>query len=177
MADKTRFIATEWTAALDALKGPLRESLARRMLVSGGVVLRDEAEIRARVSFAKSEWNYNPSSRGSQAEGTLADAIYLAKNDKLTTGTTFTYSVSWNQKKAFWGVFREFGYFRKYLVVRDKDGFYHSLKNRPLAQPIWIPAHPVLGPAFDSKIESARTAMIERGRQELPVLLKEMASA
>lgn len=173
----SKFTVAPWNEALDTLKGPLRESLARRMLVSGGSVLRDEAKERARESQAQSAWNISEGKTGSHRPGTLADAVYLAKNDRLTTGTTFVYSVSWNQKQAFWGKFLEFGYTRVHVVVKDKDGNYWTRKKLLLAAPIRVPARPFLGPAYDAKIEAARAAMIERGRIELPILLREASNA
>lgn len=95
MANKSaRFDMSEWSAVLDNLAGPGRESLARRMLVSGGVVLRDEAKAQAPVGVAEEQLvrQYG----GSLKPGSLQAAIYLAKSDKLTTRTVFTYVVSWN---------------------------------------------------------------------------------
>lgn len=162
---------TEFKKRADMLAGPGVESLARRMIVSGGVILRDEARANALISFAKTSWVPNPRSRGSETPGELAEAIYLARDDKNTTATTFTYKVSWNAKQAWWGKLREFGYFMRYKVYKDAQGVYHTLKTHKLAEPRWMPAHPILAPAFDGNINRVREAMLERGRHELPILL------
>ena len=157
---------------LDHLKGAGRESLARRMLVSGGVILRDEARQNARISHAKTSWIPNPKSRGSDTPGQLATAIYLARNEKLSNQTVFTYSVSWNAKLAWWGKLREFGYTMRYAVYKDANGVWHTNKKLPLAEPRRMPAHPILAPAFDQNIMRVREAMIARGKEELPKILQ-----
>jgi hypothetical protein len=157
-------------AGLEHLRGALRESLARRMLVSGGQILRDEAQRRVPDKF---KGEYNETSRGSHASGTLKNAIYLAYNDRLSTTVQFTYSVSWNAQKAWWGKLIEFGHFIRYAWFVDEKGVYHTIKTKPLKAPIWINATPFLAPAYDARIQDVRRAMIDRGRQELPQLLRE----
>ena len=157
-------------AGLDHLSGSLRVSLASRMGVTGGQILRDEAKARVPAKFAGP---YNDSSRGSQAAGQLREAIYLAKNEKLSTYTQIVYSVSWNAQKAWWGKLIEFGHALRYAYVIDSQGVYHTIKDKPLANPVWIEATPFLGPAYDAAIMRARAAMIARGREELPILLRE----
>ncbi len=166
------FNTLEWDAVLDRLAGPGRESLARRMGVSGGRVLRDEARARASVSYADTQFKYNPESRGSKGEGTLAEAIYVAFNDRLSDGIKFTYSISWNHFDAFWGRFREFGHWIEYRFFYDETGVYHTIKSQPLRVKVWVPAHPFLAPAFDASIAQCRAAMIARGRVELPKILR-----
>jgi HK97 gp10 family phage protein len=166
------FNTAEWAAALDRLNNEGRESLARRMCVSGGQVLRDEAKVRAAIPHASTQFRYNPVSRGSHNEGTLASTIYLAFNQKLSDRTAFTYSISWNDKQAFWGKFREFGHMIRYAFFYDESGVYHTIKNKPLANPVWVPAHPFLAPTFEANINDAKRAMIERGKVELPKILR-----
>lgn len=150
-------------------------SLASRMAVSGGQVLRDEARIRAQESFAQASWPYNPISRGSHAAGTLGatDAIYLAKSDNLTTATTITYSISWNAKKAWWGKLKEFGWWQTHKIRYEPKGDYFVTTNIELPAPIRHKAHPFLAPAYEAKLGAAKEAMIARGRVELPILLGE----
>lgn len=171
MANGFEFDASEWQAAFDRLKGSFKESLARRMLVSGGVVLRDQAKANARN---KGPWNYNPTSRGSQKGGTLSDAIYLAFDDKKSNGVQFTYKISWNAKLAWWGKLVEFPHFMRYAFFRDKDGVWHTIKRVKLEHPKLVPARPFLAPAYDVRLADTKSAMIERGREELPKLLQEM---
>lgn len=168
------FNDSEWITAFAALKGPMKESLARRMCVSGGKVLEAEAKRNAaRVPV----WKYNPTSFGSQKKGTLVRAIYLARNEKLTNTYQFTYSVSWNRKIAPYGKFVEFGYKQIYVVFKDRTGEYHTNKKILLKTPHKIPATSFLGKAFDSHVHIARDAMLERGREEFPKLLKEQSAA
>ena len=167
-----------WKGAFAALRGPAKESLARRMLVSGAIVLRDEARANALISQAKSEWNYNDASRGSQVAGNLSENIYYAFDDRGSTSTMFTYKVSWAEKKTFWGKFLEFGYYRRYVVVKDEaTGKYWTFKKKPLEKPVWIPARPFLAPAYDTAIDKAKSAMIARGAKEFPILMREYANA
>jgi hypothetical protein len=168
---RATFDMSEWANGLDRLRTTGKESLARRMLVSGGQVLRDEAKARASVSHARTQFRYNPSSRGSQGEGALSESIYLAFNQKLSTSTVFTYSISWNDKKAFWGKFREFGHMIKYRFFYDEAGIYHTIKSQPLKTPVWVPGTPFLAPTFDSQLSRVREVMIARGRIELPKIL------
>lgn len=165
----------EWTTLFDRLQGAARESLARRMLVSGGKVLEAEAKMLARRPTTHV---YNPASRGSQEAGQLADAIYLAFRDGESTQTTFKYSVSWNNQKAWWGKLREFGYYVRYPYYIDKHGMYHTYhaeggkgKGTPLPKPHWVAPTPFLGPALNV-LPQVKIAMIERGREEVQKLLK-----
>lgn len=157
-----------WEDALDRLQGPLRESLARSMAVAGGKVLRDEAKLLAPVS----DGPYNPESRGSHVGGTLKEAIYLAYKDSESSPARVVYSVSWNAKQAWWGKLIEFGHWQYYKVVRLPDGSYATDKTQPLASPKWIAARPFLRPAGDSAAARAQQAMLRRGRERLPELLK-----
>lgn len=171
MATKT-FNDQEWIDAFAKLRGPLKESLARRMCVSGGRILRDEAKVRAtRVQ----EWKYNPTSWGSKKKGTLARSIYLAFNEKLSNSYQVTYSVSWNRKIAPYGHLVEFGYMMRYFVFKDRTGEYHTVKTIKLKTPRKILATPFLGTTFDSHAHIAYQAMLQRGREEFPKLLQESA--
>lgn len=164
--------------ALTRLAGPVKESLASRMAVSGGVVLRDEAIRNARERDRYSITNPLATSRGSTVAGTLAESIYLAKDTDLSTDTQIVYKVSWNNKKAWWGKLVEFGYQPKYKIAKDKHGNWftlHDANGKPIpltANVARVPAYPFLGPAYDAKIGQVRREMINRGKQELPKLLR-----
>lgn len=171
MADRFRadFDVSGWIEGLDKLAGPIRTSLGRRMAVEGGVALRDEAKRWAPVS----DGPYNPNSRGSQEAGQLRDAIYLAF-DSSSTEDVFTYTISWNAKKAWWGKLAEFGFFQRYRVIFDKQkGYYVTDKTQKLATPKWIPGKPFLRPAFDVTRPKLVSIMVTRGQRELPILLGE----
>lgn len=169
------FNTVEWDTVLDHLAGPGKESLARRMLVSGGTLIRDDARERSKVTHGRGPRGvHNPkgSSRSSEAPGTLASAIYLARNEKLSDSEHFTYSISWNNTIAWWGRLREFGYVTQYVVYYDEQGVFHTNKQLKLKTPRPMPAKPFLAPAFDATLPAARAAMIARGRLELPKILK-----
>jgi hypothetical protein len=175
MADglKVKLDMSEWDRVFTALDGPVKESLARRMLVEGGVLLRDKAKELA----PRSDGPYTPSSRGSHASGTLASAIYLAQDTDETTPTKYVYKISWNDKIAWWGKLAEFGYWRKYIARRDNSGqFYSDTTQGELPEDKWVrvPPHSFLRPANTSYGAAAIKAMIERGRREFPSLMAEI---
>ena len=170
-----------WQKAFSALEGPFKESLARRMLVSGGVLLRDGAK-----EFApESDGPYNPNSRGSHTSGTLRSSIYLAYDEKASVIGKFAYVISWNAKKAWWGKLVEFGHVVNFGWGMF-DGHYYSQVPKALRKKskpgkglpvLWrIPAAPFLGRSMDVYLSATKTAMIERGRVEVPILLKDMKS-
>ena len=179
-------------AGLDRLAGAIKESLARRMGVSGGVVLRDEAK---RNADRGSDATVNPRANGttgvgSREAGTLAKAIYLAYDTDNSNDKQVVYKISWNAKDAWWGKMVEFGYQMDHVVVMDKYGEFITLpdkngkkgkggglkwadvKNPTGLGARWIPGKPFLGPAYDTKLGQARRDMIARGREELPKLLR-----
>lgn len=143
-------------AGLDGLKGPLAKSLARSMAVAGGTIYRDEAKVLAPVK-----------------DGVLRDSIYLAFKDSRSGGDDVTYSISWNAKKAPHGHLQEFGHWRIYATYTGADGSWYTNKNVRLPEPKWVPAHPFLRPAFDTQGARARKAMLERGKERFPELLRE----
>lgn len=167
---KADFDVSGWDVAFDQLAGPIRTSLARRMGVEGGVALRDEAKRWVQPSVGP----YNPNSRGSQEAGQLREAIYLAFDEGNSSDVVFTYTISWNAKKAWWGKLVEFGYHQRYLVLFDKEkGYYTTVKEVPLSEPKWIPGKPFLRPAFDIMQPKLTNIMVTRGMRELPILLGE----
>lgn len=144
-------------------------SLGSRMAVSGGRELRDEAIINAPQSSPP----YNPYSRGSQQPGTLADAMYLARNERLTTSTTITYSVSWNRQKAWWGHLAEFGWWQTHKIEYIEGYDFFITTDEELPTPIRHSGSKFLSKSFDAALPRAKEAMLERGRMELPNLLRE----
>jgi hypothetical protein len=145
-------------------------SLASRMAVSGGIELRDEAIRNAPESSPP----YNPYSRGSQQSGTLKKALYLARSERLSSTTRAAYSVSWNRQIAWWGHLAEFGYWQKYKVVKHPEGFFMSTGDvLPEQEWIRIPGSRFLSRTYDTTLERAKQAMLERGRQEVQILLRE----
>ena len=100
-------VKADMSSAMAGLQklGDLKESLARRMGVSGGVVLRDEAKKNAdRGSDAVVNSRAEGSTGiGSREAGALAAAIYLAFDTERSDEKQVVYNVSWNQKDA-WSV-------------------------------------------------------------------------
>jgi hypothetical protein len=159
------FDFSEWDEALDKLEGPVRESLARRMAVEGGVLLRDAAKSNA--AMAANE-------EGVPTRGVLSNAILLAQDKRNTTGTVFVYNVAWDSKKAPHGHLIEFGHWQTHVVYKAANGEWYTRKDMPLDTPKWIPARPFLGPTMDSYGNIAMRVMILRGQRELPILLGEI---
>jgi len=145
---------SEWDKVFENLRGPAKESLARRMSVAGGRVLRDEAVLLAPI-----------------LSGRLKNAIYVAHNKKISSEYQQVYSVSWNRIKAPHGHLVEFGYYQRYLTVKINGNVY-SIKSKPLATPIRIPGSAFLRRAFDAKLPEAKNAMITAGRENIPILFK-----
>lgn len=152
-----------WFTALDRIAGA-KESLARRMGVTGSEIWRDEARMRAPVGDHID---------GSKNPGLLRDSIRHAFNKRDSNSNRFVYSVSWNHRRAPHGHLIEFGHWMPYMYGTDGLGNFWTYKDRPMpGGPKWIAAQPFLGPAYGARFNDVRIAMIERGRQELPNLLK-----
>ena len=158
-----KFDTEAFVKLLGKLDVPMRESLARRMGASGGRVIRDEARRRAPYGGESGSWN----------PGTLKSAIYLAHNPELSAARKrVTYVVSWNRKIAPHGHLVEFGHWMPYRVRMTVNGYWVSNKDEPLPSPKWVRAYPFLRPAFDGRKGDAIAAMIQRGKEELPKLLR-----
>jgi HK97 gp10 family phage protein len=150
---------SEIDGALDALANSgIAESLARRMAVEGGVLLRDEVKARAPVD-----------------EGDLRDAIYLAFRDRESNESQVMYRVTWNDQKAWYGRLIEFGHFRPYFVGMS-NGKWFTAKGipNPLGAKYRWEAQPFMAPAWEARKADVMRVMIERGRKELPILLAEI---
>ena len=158
-----KFDATDTLSALDALDGPLKESLARRMLVEGGVMMRDAAKGNAR-------WAANK--EGVDTRGLLASAIYLVYDTKGSTADRVNYQIGWNHTIAPHGHLIEYGHWQTHKAYKGADGNWYTRKDAPLPAPIWIAARPFMRPTFDSYSGIALRAMILRGQREFPVLLR-----
>lgn len=164
---KTTVDTTSIFEGIEKLK-EIRESLTRRMGVAGGEVFRDAA--KANVP---------------KKSGKLSEAIYLAYRDKESTEAQTVYMVSWNAKKAPHGHLIEFGHWRynkiingkaqKSLIGRKRRGRGPQDHGGPgaLEVPKWVAAKPFLGPSFDGNLSKARTVMLQVGREQFSVLMKE----
>lgn len=160
------FDASEWNEFFAKLKGPLKESLARRMAIAGARLLSAQAKENALIADNK---------EGVGRRGVLAKNIYHAY-DKRSPAGEFSYNVSWRRGEggANHGHLIEFGHWRTHAVYKAKNGEWYTRKDLPLDKPVWVAARPFLRPAFDANREAVIRIMIDTGRQEFPKLLEEM---
>ena len=148
-----------------------KEPIARAMGVAMGQEVRDEAQLRAPV-LQPGEEGYDQ-----QQPGVLRDAIYLAFDDRkhvLNPGA-YTYTVSWNSRKAPHGHLKEFGFKQPYIVARGITTglFYTPLSGQKGAKsrnkgflrdtPLVVAPEPFLGPAFDAKQPRLMSIAIQAG--------------
>ena len=171
---KVKFDMQGWDRTFVALDGPVKESLARRMLVEGGVFLRDKAKAAAPKSDGPYRAYTGHGSRRSQASGTLASSIYLAKDTDASTPTKYVYKISWNNKIAWWGRLVEFGWWQTHEIHRDNNGEFYTDMSKPLAAPKWHGPHSFLRPTIGTYGAEAVRVMLDRGQRELPILLAEI---
>lgn len=154
-------------ASLSKLGGALSESLARSMGVAGGKVMRDTAKELAPEYDGSTGLAGGANVDIPPIPGLLKSAIYLAFKERLSTGDHVTYGISWNSKIAPHGHLLEFGHWRTNKIVNGVP------TNIPLKVPKWVPAHPFLRPAYDVALMPAKAAMLARGKERLPELLRE----
>lgn len=166
MADgyRLKLDASGLDKAFAAMDGPIKESLARRMLVSGGVLLRDAAASNARMGANQ---------EGVETRGVLASAMRLVHTPESENDYTFAYKVSWNSKIAPHGHLVEFGHWMTHKVYKASNGEWYTLKDQPLDAPVWVAARPFMRPTFDSYGSLAIKVMLQRGQEEWPKLAKE----
>ena len=168
-ARRTRIDMSGALAGLNRLK-EAKEPIARAMGVAMGQEVRDEAKVRAPV--------LQPGDEGydQQQAGTLRDAIYLAFDDRkhILNPDAYTYTVSWNSRRAPHGHLKEFGFTQPYLVAR---GGVNGLWYTPLSGdkagkraagylrdvPLVVAPEPFLGPAFDAKQPRLMSIAIQAG--------------
>lgn len=154
--------AAGWEGGLNALKGPVVESLLSMMGVEAGVLLRDSAKANA----MRAENKENVPRRG-----LLASSIYLAREKEKDGPLTVNYRVRWNHTIAPHGWLVEFGHIGRYLIYKDKNGQWKTNTKVELDKPIMVPAKPFLRPAWDNNKQYLVQVMVERGRKELPALI------
>ena len=154
-------------ASLSKLGSALSESLARSMGVAGGQVMRDTARALAPEYDGSTGLAGGSNVDIPPIPGLLKSAIYLAFKQNMSTKDHVTYGISWNSKIAPHGHLLEFGHWRTNKIVNGVP------TKIPLPFPKWVPAHPFLRPAYDVAIVPAKAAMIARGKERLPELLRE----
>ena len=99
--------------------------------------------------------------------GTLHNAIYRVFSPEQSTDEVKVYKVSVNKSKAPHWHLVEFGHWQPYAVVKMPDGNIVTLKNRPLDQPVFVPAVPYIRPTFDATSAQAIEAMKVRYAEAL----------
>lgn len=127
-------------AKLDALKARL-QATARPAAQAGAQVFYDEVRLQAPVGTARHGYKGH---KDEYAPGNLRDAIYQVYSRDRSTDTQATFQVSYNQKKAFYGRFVEFGT-RK------------------------MPARPFIRPAYDSR----KAVALQQSKQKFIELAQE----
>lgn len=181
MADgfKAKLDMTGAVAMLDRLGGPAKESLGRRMGVSGGVLLRDAAKAKALVAQNK---------QGKARRGVLAGSVYLAYDKILSKPDFVSYKIAWNAKVAPHGYLIEFGHWRynKFIGGKPQHSLLAGVKKGSGPQshggpgaldvPEWVPAKPFLRPTIDAYGQAAVNAMMARAKIEFPILMAEGGS-
>lgn len=159
--------------------GEAKEPIARAMGVAMGQEVRDEAKVRAPV-LKPGEEGYD-----NQQPGVLRDAIYLAFDDRKHTlnPDAYTYTVSWNSRRAPHGHLKEFGFQQPYMVARGASTglFYTPLsgdkgakgraKGRLRPTPLVIAPEPFLGPAFDAKQPRLMSIAVQAGSAKFSEVL------
>ena len=150
-----------WRNFFDSLIGAERESFARKIAVEGGVLIRDAAANLALIADNK---------EGAPRRGLLSHAMYLVYSEAKSGNGIFTYTVSWNATKAPHGHLIEFGHWRTHVVYKAAIGEWYSDLRAPLANPIWVPARPILRPTMDAYGSLTLKAMVQRGRREFSLI-------
>lgn len=154
---------------LDGLAEVAKQHLPRSMAVAAGQVYRDDAKVRAPVyDQSESLMAAGVEFTKPRIPGTLRDAIYLAYSEARSEPQIgmATYSVTWNAAKAPHGHLVEFGHMGTNMLVKGKNGKYVPT-NAKLLNPVRVPAHPFLRPAYDAMGSIAMQAAMSRGRERL----------
>lgn len=157
-----------WLDGFDMLSD-IRESLARRMGVEGGVLLRDKAKEKAPVS--------DPTVQSKYPAGNLRDSLYLARDTDASTDYVFVYKISWNAKQAWYGKLLEFGHWMPYRVHISVNGQFYTDKGerdmRNAGKGKRVKATAFLRRTGDEHAQDALRAMLDRGKREFPELVRE----
>jgi len=155
MANTKIFDDQKVQMSLSRLLGPARVSLARSMGVAGGKVFRDAAKAFCPVG------------------GDMSVSARLAGESNRPGDIRSTYAISWNHKIAPHGHLVEFGHWQPFKAYLGKNGEWYTNTTATQDPPRWIAAHPFLRPAFDGAQGLAKAAMVARGKERLPELLRE----
>jgi hypothetical protein len=134
-------IETQVAAWFDQIKEKALRPAAHQM----AVVLHDA--LRAAVPVGK---------------GTLRSAIYRWYDERQSASDHQTYLVGVNKRKAPHWWIEEHGYWRRFAIIKGKDGQWVTLKDRPLKVPVFVPGQPYFRPTIDAKMPEAVQAGLRR---------------
>lgn len=135
------------------------EDALRPAAQAGAQVFYDEMKQRAPVDDGLRS--------GAVPEATLRNSIYQFYLERKSTESRHVYVVGPNKSKAPHWHLVEFGHWQNYAVARMPDGMVKTLLNRPLIEPVFVPAYPYIRPTLDAKAVQALEAMRERFTQAL----------
>jgi HK97 gp10 family phage protein len=122
--------------------------IARKVAYAGARVMYDEMLMRAPVE-----------------SGGLRDAIYHKFLDQVSQGSSKSYAIGPNKRRAPHWHLVEYGHYRYHVIYRDESGQWKTDKTRPLPAPVWVPAVPYIRPTFDARKVSAIEAMRARASE------------
>lgn len=142
---------------LEKFASRLKDEVFRPAAFAGVTVLYNELQIRAPEQF-----------------GTLKDAMYRWR-EKGNIGLRETFYAGVNKRKAphWWLV--EHGHWQYYVVTYIEEGpqagTWVTIKDKPLAQPRFVPAQPYLRPTADAKLQPAMQEAMKVLKQRLKALI------
>lgn len=140
--------------------------------LDGFVALQGKAVLDAAAASAQVLYD-EMRVRVPQRTGTLYSAIFRFHDERRSTATKKIYLVGVRKREARHWALIEYGHWRTHAAILDDSGKWITLKNRPLATPVWVPAKPYIRPSYDAKIGAA----LEAGKRRYGERLKELMGA
>lgn len=160
---KLDFDTVSLFAGLDRIAEETRRHTRAATQVGADVLYQ---EVKLRVPVAAEARVLSTKYGRMSKPGTLRDSIYQVFSQRNSNASRATYHISWNASKAPHGHLVEYGYVRTRVVIKTPQGRYITTKQK-LAQPVPVPAHPFLRPAFDAKSPAALQAVREEFRRRM----------
>lgn len=100
-----------------------------------------------------------------KSPGTLFDSIYHAYSKEESTNGKQVYHIGPNKRIAPHWHFTENGHYRVNVV--EYFGTKLRATKERLPSPVWIPAKPWITPTYETKVQTAITAMRDRMREKI----------
>ena len=166
---------TELKRAMQALPTNIARNVLRASVNAGARVVRDQARINAPV-LTKAQPKHQP-------PGTLKRSIVTAYIPEKSNAQQATYFVTVRQGKkyrgqgkhqnksqdAFYGAWVELGH--HYVAPKPKNTNWKRHRHHQHATGVFVPAHPFLRPAYESKkyesVQAIREYLLKRLPQEV----------